>query len=291
MVVAVIVTYNPDYSLLEQNISSLSKQVDRIIIVKNSGEEFDNRICNSLVEKIQLKTNFGIAYAQNRGIEKAIDFGANFVLFSDQDTIFPDDYIKKCIEIYENNKSSYKIAAVVPLFFNENKQELSRVMITKTKAISPETNKIYSLAHAISSGSFIPVSVLKVIGFMNERMFIDYVDNEWCWRATREGFSIICDTGLVISHSMGDNYKKVLGRKFVVYSNFRNYFFIRNSYYLLFHSHLLSFSEFFSFFLYTKIKSILFFITKGVTVKNIMLYFNAKFKGITNMFTLEEEIK
>ena len=126
---------------------------------------------------------------------------------------------------------------------------------------------------------------------MNERLFIDWVDTEWCWRANCAGYKIICNTDNIIYHSMGDNYKVVFDKKIVVYSNFRNYFFFRNGVYLLFHSHLLTKGEHLSFFKFMIEKSILFFITKGMSWRNIVLFNKAILKGLFNNFTLEESIK
>ena len=288
---SIIVTYNPNLSQLKKCVYSLLTQVEKIIIVKNSLEALNfSDLKEDKIIQIQLDKNYGIAYAQNRGIEKAFALGADWILLSDQDTVFPDDYVFDCLKVYEKNKQSYKIAAIVPLFYNLNKNQLSQIMITKTKAVLPQKNKIYCLSHAISSGCFCPASAIKEIGLMNERMFIDYVDNEWCWRANKASFKILCDTNIVINHVMGDSFKKVFGRKFVVYSNFRNYFFFRNSFYLLFHSKLLNLKEFFAFWNYTNLKIIIFFLTKGFSLKNCKLIFKAIYKGISNKFSLEEEL-
>lgn len=292
MTTAILVTYNPDFSKLNACVFSLLPQVEKIIIVKNSAETltFENLPQEKIIQ-VQLDKNYGIAYAQNCGIEKAISLGTDWILLSDQDTVFSEKYVSLCLKTYEQNSEKYNIGAVVPLFFNENKKQFSQIMLSKTKAINPKIGKTYCLAHAISSGSFYHISAFKNIGMMNERMFIDYVDNEWCWRANKLGFKIICNTNIVINHSMGDSFKKVLGRKFVVYSNSRNYFFFRNSYYLLFHSGLLTFKDFFNFLFYTKLKAVIFFLTKGFTLKNIKLYTKAKFKGMFNKFSLEEELR
>ena len=76
---AVLVTYNPDIDILVQCIESLSSQVRTIWLVDNS-----STTCNfkssfehlpDEIEIIKLMGNTGIAYAQNIGIEKAIENG------------------------------------------------------------------------------------------------------------------------------------------------------------------------------------------------------------------------
>ena len=257
----VLVTYNPDSSQLKNTLSSLLSQVDRIVIVKNSAERLDfDDVVGRKIHLIHLERNMGIAYAQNRGIEYALACGADFVLFSDQDTVYPADFTAKSLACWGRHEDE-RVAAVVPLFYNENKHQLAAVSVTKTKAVAPDTSGDMLLAHAISSGTVAAASALREVGMMNERLFIDWVDAEWCWRAAKAGFGIICDTANVIHHSMGDHFKTVLGRKIVVYSDFRNYFFLRNGFYLLFHSHLFrkgEAGEWFGFFRFMAAKSILF---------------------------------
>ena len=291
MVFTVLVTYNPDFSQLEKTLSSLLPQVDCIVIVKNSPESLD--VDDSMGKKIhliQLEKNMGIAYAQNRGIEYAFACGADFVLFSDQDTVYPPDFVGKALACFSRHENE-NVAAVVPVFYNENKKQLAAVSVTKTKAVAPESAGDMYLAQAISSGSLCPAEVFKKVSMMDERLFIDWVDTEWCWRANSLGYKIICATDNVIHHSMGDSFKTVFGRKIVVYSDFRNYFFLRNGTYLLFHSHLLSLAEWFSFAKFMFLKSLLFFLTGQFSVSKLRLFVRAVGKGLTNHFSLAEELK
>lgn len=287
----IIVTYNPNPVILRSCIYSLYGQIDLIILVKNSCEVINlDNMDRKKTEIIQLDKNYGIAYAQNRGIEYALRHEADFILFSDQDTIYPNDFIKKISNCFECHKKE-KLAAVVPLFYNENKKQYAQISIGKTHVITADLGKEYYVSHAISSGTVVTAEVIQKIGGMNERLFIDWVDYEWCWRAFKQHYKIICDTNIVIRHKMGDSFKKVLGRKIVVYSDSRNYFFLRNGIWLLFHSHLFSIREWFCFANFMILKSILFFITCGISLKHLKLFFKAVGKGIGNGFSLEDSIR
>lgn len=295
---AIIVTYNPDFSLLRNCVASLLPQVDSLVVVNNGTAPLSavdlsfgaDESAQSKLHIIELGKNYGIAYAQNRGIEYAFSKGADFVLFSDQDTVYPSDFVEKSLDCFERHKSE-KVAAVVPLFYNENKKQYAEISISKTRVVSAKIGNEYEVSHAISSGTVAKAQVLKDVGMMNERLFIDWVDTEWCWRTAKFGYKIIQDTKIVIHHSMGENFKSVFGKKIVVYSDFRNFFFFRNGTWLLFHSHLFSAREWFGFAKFMLIKSILFFMTSGFSVKHIFLFLRAVLKGMTNKFSLEEVIK
>ena len=284
MISCVLITFNPNMIQLEKTINSLISQVDSIIIVKNSSEEID--IQQDKIHFIQLERNMGIAYAQNRGIEYAIKLDTDFILFSDQDTVYPKDFVNKSILCYKKHETE-KIGAIVPLFYNKNKQQYSLVSITKTKSILPTIGNEYFVSHAISSGTICNKTIFNSIGMMNERLFIDWVDAEWCWRLVNQGYKIVCDTNNIIEHTMGDNFKTFLGRKIVVYSDFRNYYFLRNGTYLLFHSKLLGGKDWLSFWNFMFMKSLLIFFTNGFSLKRLNLLLKAILKGLTNNFTLE----
>lgn len=237
MTIAIVVTFQPDFSKLRICLESLLLQVSFIILIKNSHERFDiqNLADSQKIRVIQLDKNYGIAFAQNRGIEKAVELGAEWILLSDQDSVFPDDYIQKMLFIAEHTSLQH-IAALAPVFYDEIKNEYAGIMQGKTKKIVPESGHIYKIAHTISSGMVIPVTALQKCGLMREDFFIDFVDNEWCWRAISCGLNIYCFTDVVIRHRLGDNLKKHFGIKIVRRLPVRFYYIIRNGYYLLHHT-------------------------------------------------------
>jgi len=105
----VIVTYKSNVCVLKQLIKSISNQVNKIFIIDNTpNNKFKSEeLISEKIEVIYLNENKGIAYAQNIGIKKAN------ILLSDQDTIYPEDYILKMIKIFDLDD---KIAAIAPIF-------------------------------------------------------------------------------------------------------------------------------------------------------------------------------
>ena len=96
---AVFVTYRPDFSVFEQALDSIKNQVRTVYIVDNSASAdvanklraLETRVPNACL--LLLERNVGIAKAQNMGMAKAIEEGAQLSLLSDQDTIYPHDYV------------------------------------------------------------------------------------------------------------------------------------------------------------------------------------------------------
>ena len=129
MIVAVIVTYEPDPEKLSALLSVLAPQVNSIVIVDNgSGRGLrDDPIASDagVIELIELKSNLGIATAQNIGIARAKEVGANFVLLSDQDSIPQDTMVSKLLTaIIKKEESGALVACVGPRYLDKRRTNL-----------------------------------------------------------------------------------------------------------------------------------------------------------------------
>lgn len=246
----VCVTYFPDFELLKESIRSLYNQVDFFIIVDNTTENSSKINANFLekydwtkkVKIINLDNNYGIGYAQNIGIKFAIENNADYILTTDQDTIYPQRYIDTILSIYNIYKDKYKIAAIAPFFRNTNLSSEVYKLIVKTKNdkvlkltfyTREGLDDIYNAYYTISSGMVIPRNVIEEIGFMNEDLFIDWVDIEWCIRANNKGYSILQTPKICIQHKLGYGILKLLKRTFVTHNYIRRYYIYRNGLYLI----------------------------------------------------------
>lgn len=238
----VYVIYNPDYILLERSIFSIKDQVSAVVIVDNSLitsnhekeiKKMLERILN--VEYISLGQNNGIALAQNIGIKRSMQY--EYIMLSDQDTIYPTNYVKKILSSI-NNQNYRKIAALAPDFseINRGGQRQGFVIFRGvfSRKIKPRSGCV-SISHAIASGLVVCTKALGEIGLMNEDYFIDWVDLEWCWRAISKGYIILGCADVVISHNLGDRAVRVGKTHYPVRSHIRHYYIIRNAIYIGLH--------------------------------------------------------
>ena len=247
-ITAIIILYNPNLILLQRLYLSLHNQVDSIIFVDNSEDltvkelvrNWLNYINSSKNTYLDLKRNYGIAYAQNRGIEVAKDSGAKFVLLLDQDSALPNNMVNDLRAIYASLlEDGRKVATVGPSFLDEKTNEIAKIIYYEglgVQKIIPDQSKDSEPAHhIISSGSLIPIKVLDEVGGMKESLFIDMVDIEWGIRANRQGYNSYVAPKIIMRHSIGDEYVSFGKRKINLHSDFRNYFIVRNSVYVSFY--------------------------------------------------------
>ncbi|ACF14523.1 glycosyl transferase family 2 [Chloroherpeton thalassium ATCC 35110] len=230
----IYVTYNPNLNFLEQSINSIVRNVRKVYVVDNTPgkAKYLENYASDKIEVVYLNANMGIAYAQNVGIKKSIKNGSDYVLLSDQDTIYPEDYLFDMLKSFELSENAI---ACVPLFRDINQKKANEGFIRKYpfgfKKFYPAKGK-YEVFQAIASGKIISMKLLKKVGFMNEDLFIDWVDLEWCWRAHKKGYKIIGNADVTITHQLGDNAKDIGFREVNLRSPFRHYYITRNAFYL-----------------------------------------------------------
>ena len=239
---AVVVTYKPNVEILEKCVNSLVNQVDRLIIVDNTPGKcqlLENFRKMQNIEIVYLNDNYGVAYAQNVGIKKALEEGVDFVLLSDQDTIYPLDYVEKMLECFKDDR----VAAAGPLFYSINERKTHPFIkkgILGFKKIYPKNGK-HEVFQIISSGMVIKAEFLPNIGLMCEKLFIDWIDLEWCWRAVKKGYKIIGNADVIINHRLGNTSKSILYRSVTLRNPLRHYYITRNAFYLALRSDSLDF--------------------------------------------------
>jgi len=71
------------------------------------------------------------------------------------------------------------------------------------------------------------------VGLMDEDLFIDHVDSEWCFRAKAKGFQLFGVGGAAMTHALGERRKEIwfLRRRIVtLHKPFRYYYIFRVGY-------------------------------------------------------------
>lgn len=234
----ILVTFNPNIELLGKSINSIIDQIDEILIVDNNSinfTEFQFLLNNAKVKIIKLDDNFGIAYATNIGLVYFKNKRFDYVITSDQDTLYPDDYIQHFKEAHVENVRN---EIFVPLFYDNTKKTFSNFIVQKGLFITNEKPKAKytKVFQAIASGMILSINVVDIIGYLNESLFIDWVDLEWCWRANNKKIEIIGCTNLCISHNLGDTSISIGDKKISLRSPLRHYYITRNALYLALYS-------------------------------------------------------
>ena len=233
---AIIVCFKFEVNKIKGNIFQHLKNFSTIILVNNSPEISLDSFKSSQVIIINNPSNIGLASALNIGILEAKKQGAEMVSLFDQDTLLPSDFTQNMLK-HINIYKGLKIPALFsPIFFNHITVDYGSIINFKPfRLIRSKPNKQKTTTYpqyVITSGSFIPISVLDDVGLMREELFIDFVDIEWCLRARAKSYQIISFPKVEISHFLGDSSISIMGTNYPIHSPLRMYYYFRNAIYL-----------------------------------------------------------
>jgi len=233
---AVFVTYEPDFDVLHEAMISIASQVRNIYIIDNTpkrAECLSKLGCFENIEVIYLGENMGIAHAQNIGLKRSLKNNSNYILLSDQDTIYPSNYIEDMIRALDT--LDMKVAAIAPLYKDMHRKKDNLGFLEKSyfdvKKVYPDSG-LHEIFQAIASGKIIRSVYLKEIGLMDESLFIDWVDIEWCWRAITKGYKIIGNADVRIQHQLGEDARKIFFTEIPLRNPIRSYYITRNAVHL-----------------------------------------------------------
>lgn len=240
----VIVTYHPDLSVLKALLDAILPQTGAVVVIDNcsSGETvswLEQQQEVSRFALVLLKDNLGVAATQNRGIRRAQELGCSHVLLLDQDSIPAADMVARLLEAEQVCRGrGERVGAVGPRFIDPvtgaetwfHGRGPLRYRYLKCSG----SDQVVRADLLIASGMLIRCDVLVDVGGMDEALFIDLVDSEWCLRAAAAGFRIFGVGTALMYHSIGSRSAKTLGRAgrrgtFPVHPPLRYYYMFRNS--------------------------------------------------------------
>lgn len=236
-----IISYNPDIDRLKDNISSVLKQVQGLIVVDNASDNIDEikRLLSEIdkesrIELIVNNKNMGIGYALNQIMKNAHDKKTiSWVLTLDQDTVVYDDIIKMYQLFLNSDNKNDDIVSLTCLRHDRNFVEKN----ANGNAKSPITEDFTEVKSCITSGNLISVDAWKKIKGFNNSLFIDMVDDEFCYRLREHNYKIIRINKYGYMHELGDSVKKVRflmnDKNVFIYSAKRKYYVARNCIYMM----------------------------------------------------------
>jgi rhamnosyltransferase len=235
----VIVAYYPDRKSFLATINSIINQVDFLVIVNNSNvllTELCEGIENLQLAVIENKDNVGIARALNLGIDYLITKGCSYFLLLDQDSHVPKNMVLELKNaINQLHTTENPVAAIGPAYYNSQLKKnapfirFGKLTIDK---IPPNLNTpLVPVDFLITSGSLITLQAVKNVGMMEEGLFIDFVDTEWCLRASK-GYGLYGLCTVRMEHSLGDKPVLFFRKKMPMHSPIRHYYIARNAIHL-----------------------------------------------------------
>lgn len=208
-----------------------SRQIAVIIVLYHPSEEDEEFVdhIGELYHTVVIDNstdNKGIAEAQNQGVQHVLDQKEiTHVVFLDQDSRVADDYPLAIAQEFDRIAQSKRLSMLGPSVENSETGKEYKSVIHKDQFTDMG---FIPRREIISSGSCTTTGCLKDIGLNDARLFIDYVDFEWCWRANSKGYVCGITPHLGISHHVGRKTIDVFGYLIIISAPARYFYQFRN---------------------------------------------------------------
>jgi len=243
-VCAGVVAHNPHPAELHTLVAKLADCVEWVVVVDNCSEDASHLAALSShprVEIIRNTENKGVGGGINQIIQYAREVNAKYVTAYDQDTSISDELVERLVSDLEGLLDSGEpVAAIGPLVIDDfTNHSLPFVHFrfpfnARYDRGLPGKNGLVECHFLISSGCLMSMRALDEVGLMNEALFIDNVDLEWCFRAISKKYKVYGDFRGVIRQRIGEYCTQIPFTNSVIrhHSDGRNYYMTRNRFWL-----------------------------------------------------------
>lgn len=233
-ILAVVVCYDPVLSTLQTLSRNLQSEGVPVVWVNNGPSgSLESARGPHVLTVIELSQNLGVATALNSGYQWALHNGFEAVITFDQDSRPEVGMVGKLQARWAQSAVAHlQVAAIGPAIIDH---QSGHAMFSFEpynwirKRFLPNQTKAYSVDHIITSGCLMPCRVWQQVGPMNDGLFIDWVDIEWCARARIMGYVLLQDGGAQMSHSIGEVSRPILWRRFHFHMPIRHFYLLRNA--------------------------------------------------------------
>ena len=217
----ILVNYNGEkynVACIESILANSSAAELKIIVVDNASQDDSMRLLgekyagNEQLELIRLDDNYGFSYANNVGIDRAKEQGADYVMLLNNDTEIMPDMLSQLWECAKRHPGS---VAVPKIYYSDDRKRLWSAggsfspVIKKAGHIGlDETDQGQydqerEIGFATGCCLWIPMEVIEKAGTLDARFFLYYEDTEYSFRLHRMGIPIYYCPRAVMYHKVG----------------------------------------------------------------------------------------
>ncbi len=226
-----VIVYKPEKNLFPLVESLLEQNVKPFLFINNGNHISEEVIKNYSISFQKSKSNVGVSKALNIIIKEFLESESEYLFTFDQDSMLSENFISLMITLFEKAKKiDERIVCSAPSIFDLKFCDRYNKNLKKDKKYDSYSYVSFS----ITSGSLFCRESFMKIGLMNELLFIDGVDTDWCERALLRKYKLIIADNILLYHKIGSKFIRLFGiTKSYHDQDLRVFYIIRNSVYLL----------------------------------------------------------
>lgn len=211
----------------------------QVVVVDNAST--DGSVSDILAhfgEKVDLivnETNVGFAAGVNVGIRYALDKGADWILLLNNDTIIASDMVAQLIKAAVSTQES-RVGILSPIIYyydQPNKvwrigdwhPRWSPIPIRIPSVVLRIKQKPFFVDYVTGCGMLIQKEVFHKVGLFDPNYFMYYEDADFCLRARKAGFSLLCVPTAKMWHKVSKSTYKNIGYQQYLRTRYRVQFY------------------------------------------------------------------
>lgn len=227
---AVVVFYFPDDACVAR--ANRLATMTRCIVVDNTPQQYALAGLSPSIRYMPNGDNVGVATALNQGVAALREEGCESALLFDQDSSPSATLIRELPALLAGlQRRGERVAAVAPAYDDVRLGGVApfvRFRPFRLERVPAEGESVIDVDFFITSGSCIALDCWTTVGPMEDALFIDLVDLEWCVRAKHRGYRLLGVPWITLEHELGGEPVRLMGRPYPMHSPMRHYYLFRN---------------------------------------------------------------
>lgn len=221
---------NIDYSNYEIVVVDNSETIEYYNLLKDKFNEY---------KIIRANENLGYANGNNIGIKYALDNGADYICVLNNDVVVQRDFLSKIVKVLDENQDVGIAGPCICEYNDRSKVQCAGANISLytglTKRIGKGTlydsnNKEATVVDFLGGACFIcKREIFDKIGLIPENYFLFFEETEFCIKAQKLGYKLLCIYESKVYHKGSSTISKFGGLSYYFLNRNRVVFIKRNS--------------------------------------------------------------
>ena len=204
---AVVVTYRPEQSVAE-NLALIVREFGRVLVVDNGSPEEARSWIAAIpgVELLALGENLGVAVALNRGAARAAENGCEWIVTFDQDSRPEPGFLDALWAAHERLPDAWVIGAHIVESALKGDYRWLRPNPRWPglfQRVQCQGQDLPDVTMVVTSGALTSLEGWRKLEGFDERLFIDFVDTDFCLRVRRADRTVAVCAAARLRHQLG----------------------------------------------------------------------------------------
>ena len=217
----IILSWNRLSDTLEcvESVKKIDYRNFEIMVVDNGSFDGSAEVVEKRYPDITLiknESNVGYAIGNNRGIEKAMDEGCEYVFLLNNDTTIEATCLHELVKTAESDSQIGIVGPKIYLYQNPALVWYAGGDILFREAISvsrglfkkdrPSYNTIREVSFITGCAMLVKSKAIKEVGLFDPD-YISYMeDTDWCWRMRQKGFKLVYVPSATVYHKVSQSF-------------------------------------------------------------------------------------